>query len=513
MFAAVLTLALLGCTPSDTPAETGNETATTNVIPDPDEPAEPRRINLGVAAGRRQGQTPIDALIHAEQVASRRFDILRAYSFWDGEFPDLRHEWARAGGRMLHLSINARRTDGSVVPWRTIATAPDGDPVLGELETWVERLASYDGPLRVTFHHEADIEPDFGSPDDFVAAWQRFVTLLDAAAPDIDTVWVLTAFNLGQPTADGFWPGDDYVDLIGGDAFNWYGCRGTPEAWRSPREVLEPLMSFGANHPDKPLVLAELGSDEDSADPERKADWLDELAALVAEDEYRQLDTVVFFHNDHDAESTCDWWLDSAQVSADAFQRLAALPLFGGDVAAPPPDQCPIVASMVSSVDDLALVDGDGDGRFDFEFGDENRFVGIGDQSADGADHRVLLEFGRLDAIPTNAQLELRLRIGERQPLLSSAVELRLLDDFDKRSEAFADPGELLEPSLFTDETVGGHHVVDVTGRIDPSQPVTLRLQLAAPPPTGDGQAALFMGTGNANRSIDRPTLIARHCE
>lgn len=469
-------------------------------------------MRLGVAAGRRTGQTPIDALINTEQVAGRQFDILRAYSFWDSEFPDLRHEWASGGGRLLHLSINARRTDGSVVPWATIATATEGDPVYDELVSWVERLARYDAPIRVTFHHEADIEPEFGTPEDFVAAWRRFVTSLAGAAPDIETVWVSTAFSLDKPAGELFWPGDDFVDFIGADAFNWYGCRGTPEAWRSPQEVLAPLMTFAANHPGKPLVLAELGSDEDSDDPGRKAAWLSELATLLATDEYERLDTVIFFHNDHDDQSTCDWWIDSTARTADAFAQLAALPLFEGDLALPAPDQCPIIATVTSAPDDLALVDGNGDGRYDFDFGGENRFLGIGDQSGDGADHRLLLNFPALDTAPPDATFELQLRIGERQPALNSAVELRLVDDFETKAQSFSEPGELLEPQLFDATSVGGHYVFDLTGRFDHLQPSTFRLQLATPPPADDGQFALYLGMGEASRSIDRPTLIARRC-
>jgi len=504
---------LVSCSAPEAESGTGASQAPESSAPADGSAAGPERINLGIAAGRRQGQTPIDALHDTEQVASRRFDTLRAYAFWDGEFPDLRHQLASEGDRMLHLSINARRTDGSIVPWQVIATASEGDVVHGELVAWIERLANHEAHLRVTFHHESDIEPEFGSPEDFVEAWRRFATMLDEAAPEIETVWVLTGFNLDKPIADEFWPGDEYVDFIGADAFNWYGCRGVPEAWRSPAEVIAPLLKFATKHPDKRLVLAELGSDEDAEDPGRKAAWFDELATLLTSNDYAQLDTVVFFHNDHDDDSTCDWWLDSSDASADAFERLAALPLFGGDVAPAATLQCPIVAMGVSLVEDLALVDGDGDGRFDFEFGDTNRFLGIGDQSNDGADHRLLLQFDALPALSSEATLELRIRIGERQPALTGDIDLYLLDDFDRAGEAFAQPGVLLEPALFTASSPGGHHVIDVTGRVDPGQPSAFRLQLAAPPPTGDGQSALYIGMGDASRSIDRPTLVARLCD
>ena len=513
VFAVLLALAVLGCTTAEPAVEASANEATPTLVVPLDASSTPGTITLGVAAGRRTGQTPIDALIHVEQVAGRQLDTLRAYAFWDGEFPDLRHRFASDGQRMLHLSVNARRTDGSVVPWSEIATADPGDPVYDELVSWIDRLADYDADLRVTFHHEADIEPEFGSPADFVAAWQRFTSMLAEAAPDIETVWVMTAFSLDRPIAEEFWPGADHVDIIGADAFNWFGCRGTPEAWRSPEEVLAPLMSFAARHPNKPLVLAELGSDEDPDDPGRKADWFDELASLVATIDYDRIDTIVFFHNDHDADSTCDWWLDSSERSTEAFQQLAALPLFGGDTAVPPPTQCPAIATVTSSVDDVAIVDGDGDGRFDFEFGLENRFLGVGDQSADGADHRLLLMFPALEPLPPEATLELRIRVGERQPALPAPIELLLLDEFETMSQAFSQPGQVLAPILFDASTPGGQHVVDMTGQIDPTNPTTFRLQLTAVPPTGDGQAALFLGTGDASRSIDRPALIARLCE
>lgn len=476
-------------------------------------PTDREPIKLGIAPGRRSGETPIDALVHTEQIAGRQFDVVRVYAFWDSEFPDLRHRFASEGGRMLHLSVNARREDGSVLPWVTIATAPPGDPVHDELLGWIDRLAAFDAPLRVTFHHEADIEPEFGSPAEFIAAWQRFSTLLEEAAPGVETVWVVTGFTLARPEADVFWPGDDYVDIIGADAFNWFGCRGDNEAWRSPAEVLAPLISFGEKHPGKPLVLAELGSDEDSADTNRKAQWLDELAVLVTNAAYAQLETVVFFHNDHDAESSCDWWVDSGDATAAAVARIAALPIFGGDTASPPPPApCPVIATQSTSVDDLALVDGDGDGRFDFEFGKENRFLGIGDQSNDGADHRMLLYFEPFAPLPAGTTVELRLAVGERQPSIASAVQLVALEGSPGGSDGFGLPGTMLEPALFDAETAGGHYVTDLSGRVDATQPVTLRLQLEAPPSNDDGKAALFIGTGDAPRSIDRPTLIARNC-
>ncbi len=474
----------------------------------------PRVVALGTAAGRRPGQTPIDALVTVETIADRRLDVLRSYAFWDSDFPNLRQQWASDGGRELHVSINARREDGSIVAWREIATATPGTQIHDELMRWVRNIAAFDAPLRLTFHHEADIEPEFGTPEDFVAAWQRLADLLADEAPDVPLAWVMTLFTLNQPeVAESFWPGDAYVDWIAADAFNWFGCRGTPEAWRGPELLLDPLVRFGEAHPGIPLMFAEIGSDEDPNDPGRKAAWFNELADLLAQEAYLGIDTIVFFHNDHDAESTCDWWLDSSPESAHAFGDFAARDLFGGAAAGPAPDACPVVSTTLGRVDDRAVVDGDGDGRYDFVFGLENRFVGIGDQSNDGSDHRVVLHFDPLETLPDDATVELRVRVGSPQPALPFGVQLVVIEGIPASDrDAFNDPGTIVARSWFDGSTLNGHHVIDVTSSIDASTPTTFRLQLESTPPNNDGKAPLFIGTGDASRSVDRPALVVRSC-
>ena len=487
---------------------------TATVDPEVDTAPAPRIVQIGAAAGRRPGQTPIDALRTVESVAGRQLDVLRTYAFWDSEFPNLRQQTASDEGRELHLSINARREDGTVVPWATIATAAPGSPVHNELTDWIERIAAFDGPLRVTFHHEADIEPEFGTADEFVQAWRRVADLLDEAAPDVPLVWVMTLFTISQPDeAERFWPGDDHVDWIAADAFNWFGCRGSAEAWRSPELLLDPLIAFGQAHPGKPLMFAEIGSDEDPNDPNRKADWFDELASLVAQDRYAAIETIIFFHNDHDDESSCDWWVDSGPETAGAFARFVAGDLFGGPEAPPPTAQCPIVSTTTSLVEDRAVVDGDGDGRYDFVFGLENRFVGIGDQANDGSDHRPVLLFDALDPLPAGATVELRVRVGERQPALPGPVQLRVVEGLPPSDrDAFTEEGALIEAAWFDDRTLGGHHSLDVTSHFDPSTPTMFRLQLESIPPNDDGKAPLFIGMGDASRDIDRPALVVRSC-
>jgi hypothetical protein len=82
-----------------------------------------------------------------------------------------------------------------------------------------------------------------------------------------------------------------------------------------------------------------------------------------------------------------------------------------------------------------------------------------------------------------------------------------------RNTEVFLESVAMLDPAIFDSATPGGHHSIDITSMVDVATPTTLRLQLATPPPPDDGKHALFLGTGDASRSIDRPVLLVRHCE
>ncbi len=77
--------------------------------------------------------------------------------------------------------------------------------------------------------------------------------------------------NVGRPVWDApypmnnFYPGDDYVEWIGLDGYNYAGSRSMP--WCSFQEI------FGSSYdeiiklaPTKPLTLAETASDESGGD-------------------------------------------------------------------------------------------------------------------------------------------------------------------------------------------------------------------------------------------------------
>jgi hypothetical protein len=113
-----------------------------------------------------------------------------------------------------------------------------------------------------------------------------------------------------------YYPGDDAVDWIGLDGYNWGGA-----GWQSFDQV------FGATYAelrrinaDKPMLVGEFASAEAGGD---KAAWIKEsLAGLPAK--YPRIRAVVWF----DVKKEADWRIDSSPASLAAFKAAVAGPLW-----------------------------------------------------------------------------------------------------------------------------------------------------------------------------------------
>lgn len=272
---------------------------------------------FGAYAQPRDDEDDQAALADLEAAVGRKLDLHRVYARWDDELPSANLTADIARGRTPVLSILPQRSDGSKVSWGSIAHGSQ-DAVIAEQ---ADAIADLNAPLFVVFHHEPDQAQGFGTPAEFVAAWQHYASVFESrGAGNVAWTWTMTPASFGSQTvgagADAFYPGDDVVDWLALDAYNWFGCKaGKPTAWRSLATIIDPFRAWSSGH-GKPLMLAEWGSVEDPSQPMRKGNWL-----RGAIDELRdrpEFKAAVYFH----ALGSCSWWLDTSDASLDAFAEV-----------------------------------------------------------------------------------------------------------------------------------------------------------------------------------------------
>lgn len=285
--------------------------------------AERDGVLLGVAVP--EGRATLVRDLEVETGAS--FPVIRTFARWDSTFPDADQQALLDAGRRLHLSVRPS-VSGQPILWRDIADAQPGDPLYDELVDWADRMIAVGPGHYFTINHEPETSESAanGSPEDFVAMWRRFVEVLRAqGGDDVVVVWTMTSGSFADGRADEFYPGDDFVDVIGADVYNWYTCQGSDRPWVDLESLLVDPLAFAKAH-DKPLALPEFASSEDRNEPERKASWLrDAAATLDREDIAEDIEFAAWFNVTAPGGTwpECVWSHDSNGTSAAAFGEFA----------------------------------------------------------------------------------------------------------------------------------------------------------------------------------------------
>lgn len=304
---------------------------------------------MGAASGTDRGAGPIvlgapggaipvaSTAYHTTELRlGRELAAIRMYARWDTAFPDSTSRWARAGGRLVLLSVRAGTAGGVLVPYRTIASAAPGSDTYRAMLRWARAVKAFRAPMYFTFNHEPEgaRSDRNGSAAEYVAAWRRLVTVFrQQGVRNVRYLFIATAHGFGQESkrqAAPYYPGDSFVDAIGADAYNWYTCRaGVRNAWRSLADLIEPLRQFGSAHPSKPLWLPEFGSAEDPAAPGRKAEWVSSAEALFRQPGYASFAGVLIWYG-AGGPGICGFRVNSTPSALAAYRSMASDPYYAG---------------------------------------------------------------------------------------------------------------------------------------------------------------------------------------
>lgn len=164
-------------------------------------------------------------------------------------------------------------------------------------------------------------------PERFIAAYKHVHDLFVGQGVT-NIVWIWCLNNGSSPTAawnvpEAYYPGDDYVDWIGFDGYN-FGTSQTWSGWVDFRGIYYPLYTKFESY-NKPIMIGEYASVENGGN---KADWI-HYAYLYTHYSFPKIKAITWFHVAK-TEGTVftDWRINSSTTSLTAYQDAIADPYF-----------------------------------------------------------------------------------------------------------------------------------------------------------------------------------------
>lgn len=266
----------------------------------------PRPSTQPVMVGWHEKFNDVDGMLANEQKLGTRFAVVRYYNRWG--LPERPMEKLVAETRLV-VSSHGAPAGG----WTRVASGAEDRTVVA----LADRYRSYGTQVVFVFHHEPHDEAtdvkggNLGTAAEYRSAWRRIRRIFVARGAHISAgggvllgysaidFWALKGTPGGSPgSGDTMYPGDDVVDVLAHDAYNWAHCHRQP--WKSFAQIWMPLLAMAARH-DKPLIAAEFGSA-----PGERDRWFTDAARFMRTDPLarERLVGMAYFHAHMD---DCHW--------------------------------------------------------------------------------------------------------------------------------------------------------------------------------------------------------------
>jgi hypothetical protein len=239
-------------------------------------------------------------------------------------------------------------------PWDPTIPEPAGqrgflmrDIAAGAHDGYVRDIASevaeWDGPIFIRFAQEMNGTwypwgKHQNGPDEFVAGWRR-VHRLFAEGGAGHVTWVWNPSEKNHPESLATWhPGDDVVDWVAVDGYNWDApqyWREGDNTWRLLDQVFRPSFDdINTFVPaDKPRMIAETASNERSDDPGKKAAWICDAFGRALPEGLPEVRAVMWFDEPtNEGGWIVPWPIDSTEESQSAFQAAVSAPYLVGSL-------------------------------------------------------------------------------------------------------------------------------------------------------------------------------------
>ncbi len=284
----------------------------------------------GLVWGIFDGNAPfsLEPLKKREEQYGKKLDLVMTYRDFSSPFPFREVLNAAREGRLTMVTWQPwylnRLTDPVMIP-EIVAGKHDA-----YIRIWASLVRDTQVPVLLRFANEMNGDWDpwsvyfFGFDHDlYIKAWRRVHSIFLAEGAT-NAIWVWNPHDRSYPDFTWndphlYYPGDQYVDIIGLTGYNTGPRAGDP--WRSFDEIYAAIYDqYRGLYPGKPMMITEFASDEHGGD---KAAWIkDTFEALKR---YPGIRMAVWFD--------FPWWqweypLNSSPKAEAAFWESLADPYF-----------------------------------------------------------------------------------------------------------------------------------------------------------------------------------------
>ena len=266
-----------------------------------------------------EGKPARDAILAFEQQIGRKLGMTRHYTHWDMPLPGGTIEWSAQGGRLPLVAWASDKLNGQYVKW--------GDIAHGQQDAWIAKQATSiknaGYPMVFCFHHEPEDEPVAGNASEFAAAYDRIISIFDAAGVTnlkYAVTLMVSTYDGGHGGPDAWMPSK--YDYVGADGYN-RSPRVPHTEWKSFKELFQTSRDYAVKH-GKGLFVEETGSVEDSAaNPNAKAKWFMDMGNTVLS--WPEVVGVEYSHTLANYQNTpMPYWIDTSTSALNAYREVGA---------------------------------------------------------------------------------------------------------------------------------------------------------------------------------------------
>lgn len=249
-----------------------------------------------------------------ESLQQKHLDVVNMFINWKTNFSDIKENLDAVYGNNSMMSLT----------WEAWGMS-NSDIKNGLKDEYIRKMAKdlkdYNKDIIIRLFHEANGnwydwalgDSKVNTNETYIAAFRHVVDIFrEVGATNVKWDFNVNASSVGSGASYlGHYPGDDYVDIISMDGYNW----GTTQSWGSTWQSFDQVFSQAYDAvkvKNKPMAISEFASAEKGGD---KAQWYTDAFDSINSDKYSLINTVVTFSINKET----DWRINSSDAALKAY--------------------------------------------------------------------------------------------------------------------------------------------------------------------------------------------------